>query len=188
MSRFFVQIISPISDWSCGLTVYSLKNCRISHGFAHNIRFVPEIPSANPAPNSPPRPFSPSLCGLALVDVFTLSKKCQHLGSDGTQCLLLAGKSGGEEHLPGKRHHHHNHVSVHHRCRNFTLAVLTGTHGAVNQPNACLTHGLEVVQHALQPSVVGVVVETKGVARLDGSQRQTASRARHTAYWWPSRW
>ena len=66
------------------------------------------------------------------------------------------GDLGVEEQLAGQRDHHFHHVGLYHGAADIAFAVLARGHAAVGQHDAGAAAGLEVVQHVLQPGVVGV--------------------------------
>jgi hypothetical protein len=73
------------------------------------------------------------------------------------------GDLGVEEELAGQGDHHFHHVGLHHGAADVAFAVLAGAHGAVGEHDAGAAVGLEVVEHVLQPGVVGVALRRGAV-------------------------
>ena len=63
-----------------------------------------------------------------------------------------------EKQLPRQRHHHLHHIGIYYGSADHALVVLAGTHAAVGQHDASTPGGLQVVQHVLQPGIVGIAL------------------------------
>ncbi|MNF95295.1 hypothetical protein D3C84_780400 [compost metagenome] len=63
---------------------------------------------------------------------------------------------GVEKQLAGQRDHHVYYIGFDHGTTNIAFAVLAGVHRTVGQDDAGAAVGPEVIEHVLQPGIVGI--------------------------------